>query len=70
MVRFTSSRLAGQGAEERLRGADEFVETHALEIYARPSDLVIEAMRPAATSGLALSVQPEFLGGFLRLTLG
>jgi len=59
-----------QGAEERLRGWDEFVETPTLEIYGKPSDLVLEAMGHPATSGAALSGQPEFIGGFLRLNSG
>jgi len=70
MVHFTSMGLAGQGAEERLRGWEEFVETGGVEIYGKPSDLVLEVMRQSATPGVALSVHPEFLAGFLRLTPG
>jgi hypothetical protein len=52
-----------QGAEERLRGLEEFLESPTLEIYGKPSDLALAAMGQSATSG-------EFLAGFLRLTPG
>jgi len=52
-----------QGAEERLRGWEEFVEAADLEIYGKPSDPALAAMGQSATSG-------KFLGGFLRLMPG
>lgn len=52
-----------EGAEERLRGIDEFLEPGPLEIYGKASDLAMGAMGQSATSG-------EFLAGFLRLTPG
>ena len=63
--------LHQQGMEERLRGADEFIESGALEIYGKPSDPALEMMRQGATlAGVTLSVQPDYLGGFLRLKSG
>lgn len=52
-----------QGAEERLRGWEEFAETRGFEIHGKPSDLAMSAMGQSATSG-------QFLAGFLRLTPG
>jgi quinol monooxygenase YgiN len=57
-----------QGAEDRSKAAYEFMDPAGWEIYGVPSDAALEMMRQAATSaGVALSVQPEYLGGFLRV---
>jgi hypothetical protein len=56
-----------QGAEERSRAAYEFMDPAGWEIYGTPSDAAMQMMRRAATSaGVALTVQPEYLSGFLR----
>lgn len=66
-----SMDLPMQGAEERTKAAYEFVEPQGFEIYGTPSDRVLEMMRQeAATPGVELSVQPEHLGGFIRLKSG
>ena len=57
-----------QGSDERGRAAYEFVEPAGWEFYGRPSQQALETMRQAATSaGVTLSVEPDYLGGFLRL---
>jgi hypothetical protein len=58
-----------EGAEERSAAAYEYLDPASWEIYGKPSKAVIEVMRhTAASAGVTLSVQPEYLAGFLRLT--
>lgn len=60
-----------EGADERSRVAYEYVDAKGWEIYGRPSMSASETMRQAATSaGVTLSVQPDYLAGFLRLNSG
>jgi quinol monooxygenase YgiN len=60
-----------EGAGERSRAAFEFIEPIGWEFYGRPSSEALETMRQAATaSGATLTVQPEHLAGFLRLSSG
>jgi hypothetical protein len=57
-----------QGAEARSGAAYEFMDPAGWEIYGTPSDTALQMMRQAATSaGVALTVQSEYLGGFLRI---
>lgn len=57
-----------QGSDERGRAAYEYVDPAGWEFYGRPSQQALETMRQAATSaGVTLSVEPDYLGGFLRL---
>jgi quinol monooxygenase YgiN len=57
-----------QGAEERAKAAYEFMAPAGWEIYGTPSDAALQMMRQAATSaGVALTIQPEYMGGFLRV---
>ena len=57
-----------QGADERARAAYEYLEPNGWELYGRPSQQALETLQHAAASaGVALSVEPDFLGGFLRL---
>jgi quinol monooxygenase YgiN len=59
------------GAVERARAAFEFIEPVAYEFYGSPSSALLETMRQMATaSGATLTVQPEYLAGFLRLSSG
>jgi hypothetical protein len=56
-----------QGAEERSRAAYEFMDPAGWEIYGTPSDAALRMMREAATSAaVTLTIQTEYLGGFLR----
>ena len=60
-----------QGAEERSKAAYEFMDPAGWQIYGTPSDAALQMMRQAATSaGVALTVQPGYLGGFLRIESG
>jgi len=59
------------GVAERSAAADAFIETTGFEIYGRPSDGVLEAMRQAAAqSGVSLRLEHESLAGFLRARSG
>jgi quinol monooxygenase YgiN len=64
-----SMDLHFEGAEERSKLAYEFLEPRGWEIYGRPSEAALEALRRAAASaGVTLSVEAEYSGGFLRLS--
>lgn len=64
-----SMDLHFEGAEERSTAAYEYLNPAGWEIYGRPSKSVLEVMRQtAASAGVNLTVQPEYLAGFLRLT--
>ena len=57
-----------EGADERSRAAREFIEPIGWEFYGKPSTEALESMRQAAASaGATLSVQPDYIAGFLRL---
>jgi hypothetical protein len=57
-----------QGAEERSKAAYEFMDPAGWEIYGTPSDAALQMMEQAATSAeVTLTVQPEYLAGFLRI---
>jgi quinol monooxygenase YgiN len=56
------------GAQERSKAAYEFIDPAGWEIYGTASDAALQLMRQAATAaGVALTVQPEYFGGFLRI---
>ncbi len=57
-----------EGAQERAARAYEFLVPRGWEIYGQPSERALEMMRmSAAQAGVTLSVEPAFMGGFLRL---
>jgi hypothetical protein len=57
-----------QGSEERSRVAYGFIEPDGWEIYGIPSASALTMMQAeAASSHVSLSVQPTYIGGFLRL---
>jgi quinol monooxygenase YgiN len=57
-----------EGAAERAANTYEFIRPDGWEIYGKPSDAALEQMQRSATSaGVTLTVQPEYLDGFLRL---
>jgi hypothetical protein len=63
-----SMDLHFEGADERARAAYEYLEPKGWELYGRPSQQALETLRQAASSaGVTLRVEPEYLGGFLRL---
>jgi len=64
-----SMDLHFQGSDERAREAYEYLEPKGWELYGRPSQEALETLRQAASSaGVTLSVEADYLGGFLRFT--
>ena len=62
-------RLHWQGADERTQQAYAYVEPFAFEIYGSAGEQIVEGMRAEAVEGGAtLTLWPEFVTGFLRLT--
>jgi quinol monooxygenase YgiN len=60
-----------QGVQQRMSVAMEFIETKGYEIYGTPSEPVLEAMRGFADAeGVSLSVQTDYVGGYLRTRAG
>jgi hypothetical protein len=63
-----SMDLHFEGVDERVAAAYQYLEPRGWEIYGKPNDRAMESMRESATSaGVALTVLPDHLGGFLRL---
>jgi len=57
-----------EGSDERGQAAYEYVDPVGWEFYGRPSPQALETMRQAAASaGATLTVEPDYLGGFLRV---
>jgi hypothetical protein len=56
-----------EGVEGKTNKAFEFVETLGYEIYGTPSEGIMEMMNQFAGSGIPLKVEPEYLGGYMRL---
>jgi hypothetical protein len=66
-----SMDLHFEGADERSAAAYEYLEPRGWEIYGAPNHQALEMLRQGAeAAGVTLTVQPEPLGGFLRLTTG
>ena len=54
--------------EHTERGRREFLDaTTSLQVYGKPSNVLLERTRQLAGTGIPLSVKPEHLGGFTRL---
>ena len=56
-----------QGADTRSKVAYQFIEPTGIEIYGTPSDLTTEMIHKVAGSGIAVSINPQFIGGFTRI---
>jgi quinol monooxygenase YgiN len=59
-----------QGAEERSKKAYEFIEPISMEIYGTPNESVQGMLKQIAESGVEVSIDTDYLGGFLRLKSG
>ena len=59
-----------EGVDERSKQAYEFMQPKSFEIYGTPSDEVLEMMEPTTGSGVTLSINKDYIGGFLRLKSG
>ena len=55
-----------QGADERSKAAYKFIEPASVEIYGTPNNYAMEMMKKIAGSGIDVSVNPQFIGGFIR----
>lgn len=68
---FTDSEsmdLHFEGTGERAKAAYEQIEPLGWELYGIPSAGALETLRQAAaSSGVSLTVHPEYAGGFLRV---
>ena len=58
------------GVGDRANKAFEFLETMGYEIYGNPSGQVMQMMEQFAGPGIALSVEPNYFGGYMRLASG
>jgi quinol monooxygenase YgiN len=59
-----------EGAERRSKKAAEFIQSKSMEIYGSPSDSVRGVLNQIAESGVKVSFDSDYLGGFLRLKSG
>ena len=55
-----------QGADERSKKTYEFIEPVGIEIFGVPSPDTFERMKKIAGSGVAVSIYPHYIGGFIR----
>ena len=55
-----------QGADERSEITYKFIEPLSIEIFGEPGRLATERMQKMASSGVAVSIHPGYLGGFIR----
>lgn len=55
-----------QGSGERSQKTYEFIEPIRMEIYGTPSASTLEMMQRMAEKGIAVSLNPRFIGGFIR----
>ena len=65
-----SMELHMQGVDELAKKAFEFMEIASLEIYGKPSDTVLEAMKKIVGSGVTLNIKPQPVGGYIRFKSG
>ena len=60
-----------RGSDERSRAVYEHIVPAGWEIYGRPHEEQLAGLRAeAASAGVTLTVEPEAIGGFLRLAGG
>jgi quinol monooxygenase YgiN len=55
-----------QGASERSKRTYEFIEPLSIEIYGTPSSDTLDILKEIAGSGISVSVNPRYIGGFIR----
>jgi quinol monooxygenase YgiN len=55
-----------QGADERSKKTYEFIEPISIEIFGAPSPATLEKMKKIAGSGVAVSISPHYIDGFIR----
>ena len=55
-----------QGADQRSKVTYQFIEPTSIEIYGTPNNYAMEMMKKVAGSGIKVSINPQFIGGFIR----
>ncbi len=65
-----SMGLHMQGVADRARAGYEAMETVSFIIYGRPSDAVLEMIEKVASTGTAVTIKPQLVGGYIRLAPG
>ena len=55
-----------QGSSERSKKTYEFVAPVSIETFGTPNASTMEMMKKIAGSGVVLSVNPHYIGGFIR----
>jgi hypothetical protein len=56
-----------QGADQRSKKTYEYIEPTMFEIFGTPNPSTLEKMKQIAGSGVEVKIDPDFLGGFIRL---
>jgi quinol monooxygenase YgiN len=59
-----------EGAAERSKVAQEFIESAGMEIYGTLNDGALETFKKIAESGVPVTFRAHHLGGYLRLAAG
>jgi hypothetical protein len=59
-----------EGVQERANKAAEFIQSKSMEIYGSPSEGARAMFKQIAASGVKVSIDSDYLGGFLRLASG
>lgn len=57
-----------EGVAERVRAAQEHIETRAYEVYGRPSEALLSALRQSPSA--EATIVPDVVGGYIRLGRG
>ena len=55
-----------QGADERSKKTYELIEPVSIEIFGIPNPDTLEKMKKIAGSGVAVKINPSYIGGFIR----
>jgi hypothetical protein len=55
-----------EGADKRSQKTYEFIEPLSVEIFGTPNPGTLEMMRKIAGPGVAVSISPHYMGGFIR----
>jgi hypothetical protein len=55
-----------QGAEKRSKKTYEFIEPTGIEIFGTPNPATLHKMKEIAGTGITVSINPYYSGGFIR----
>ena len=56
-----------QGADERSKRTYEFIEPVSIEIFGTPNPATLDKMKQIAGSGIAVKIDPQYIGGLMRV---